>query len=566
MFAVQQGAPTSSPDTAQGADQKVNGPAIPRPAAAVPRLVRFSGALKDATDKALTGPLEVTFSLYKDQGSTEPLWWETQLVEADSLGRYAVLLGAMHPEGLPMELFTSGEARWLGVSVGKLPEEPRVLLVSVPYALKAGDAETLGGKAPTAYMLAEPEASTSQASEKRGRKEATPGVGEKPKASTAGGGKTTPKVTSGTVSYIGKFIDATSLGNSVLYESAGKIGLGTTSPAVALDISGNNASLRLIGTGTHQVTVTGATSGRLGQDTNGFFFASDTNGKAVRFLANNGTLNEWMRITSAGNVGIGTTAPAQKLQVVGNVSASGSVTGAQLVSTVATGTPPLAVTSTTQVANLNASLLGGLAANGFATLGTNTFVGNQGITGNLSVSGSVSGASGSFNVDGTGQITTPSVGTGALVNGSVTVAKLAPDHLTIPALAFTGLESAVTASQAVVSPGDHSVATPLRGWAPAVLPQGSTITGFTFCGRDNDDPGQITGNLKRRPITGAGNTFASPDVMATLSSGTTFFSNDMVCLSTTTISSATIDNTLYAYYAEIQLDGIVQAVSVTIDH
>jgi hypothetical protein len=38
----------------------------------------------------------------------------------------------------------------------------------------------------------------------------------------------------------------------------------------------------------------GSTSGRLGQDSGGFFFASDTNGSALRFLTNNGTLNEWM--------------------------------------------------------------------------------------------------------------------------------------------------------------------------------------------------------------------------------------------------------------------------------
>src|SRR4029077_9087606 len=84
-----------------------------------------------------------------------------------------------------------------------------------------------------------------------------------------------------------------------------------------VSVAGNNAGLLLAGTGTHQVTVTGATSGRLGQDAGGFFFASDSNGSSVRFLTNNGTLNEWMRITSAGNVGIGTQTPAATLHAVG---------------------------------------------------------------------------------------------------------------------------------------------------------------------------------------------------------------------------------------------------------
>jgi len=68
--------------------------------------------------------------------------------------------------------------------------------------------------------------------------------------------------------------------------------------------------------------------------------------------------------------------------VNGSLSASG-----QFVSTAATGTGPLQVASTTQVAHLNASLLGGLAATSFqpagsyATLGGNTFSGNQSVTG-----------------------------------------------------------------------------------------------------------------------------------------------------------------------------------------
>src|SRR6516225_11738255 len=68
-----------------------------------------------------------------------------------------------------------------------------------------------------------------------------------------------------------------------------------------VSVTGDNAGLFLGGTGTHEIQVfsnTTGVTGRLGQDASGFFFASDSNGSSVRFLTNNGTLNEWMRITS----------------------------------------------------------------------------------------------------------------------------------------------------------------------------------------------------------------------------------------------------------------------------
>ena len=122
---------------------------------AVPRLVSFSGAVKDAAGKPLTGPVDLHFAIYENFDGLEPLWFETQTVDVDAQGHYTVLLGAMRPEGLPPDLFTPGTARWLEVMVVGGTTQPRVLLVSVPYAFKAGDAETLGGKPATAFVAAD---------------------------------------------------------------------------------------------------------------------------------------------------------------------------------------------------------------------------------------------------------------------------------------------------------------------------------------------------------------------------------------------------------------------------
>ena len=127
----------------------------------VPPLVNFSGVVSDGNGKPLSGTVGITFSLYKDSQSGAPLWVETQNVQADKSGHYSVALGSSSSQGLPPDLFVLGEARWLSVQPQGQAEQPRVLLLSVPYALKAADAETVGGLPPSAFMLAVPPSSGS---------------------------------------------------------------------------------------------------------------------------------------------------------------------------------------------------------------------------------------------------------------------------------------------------------------------------------------------------------------------------------------------------------------------
>jgi len=279
--------------------------------AQVPPFIQFSGVAGDVYGKPLTGVVGVTFYLYQEQQGGAPLWMETQNVQPDKTGHYSVLLGSTTSQGLPASIFTSGEAHWLGVQVQGQDEQPRVLLVSAPYALKAGDAETLGGKSLSAFVLNETQATASSGSSAPTQT----AVGSNPKTSLKPGASPTVGG-SGTTDYVAKFTNSTTLGNSLIFDNGTNVGIGTTSPAAPLHISGNR--LLLTSGTTAEVQFTGsASSARFGEDATGSFFASDTNGKVVKFLTNNGTLNEWMRITSAGNVGIGTTTPAAKLEVKG---------------------------------------------------------------------------------------------------------------------------------------------------------------------------------------------------------------------------------------------------------
>jgi len=114
---------------------------------AVPHLIRVAGELK-----GMTGTVGITFSLHRAQQDETALWIETQNVMLDATGRYSVLLGATKADGIPAELFASGDAKWLGIQAQGQPEQPRVLLVSVPYALRAAEADTLGGHAANEFV------------------------------------------------------------------------------------------------------------------------------------------------------------------------------------------------------------------------------------------------------------------------------------------------------------------------------------------------------------------------------------------------------------------------------
>src|SRR5579863_1117652 len=75
---------------------------------AVPQLIKFSGVVKDAVGHPKAGIVGITFAFYKDQQGGAPLWLETQNVQVDTSGHYTVMLGSTKPDGVPLEVFTSG--------------------------------------------------------------------------------------------------------------------------------------------------------------------------------------------------------------------------------------------------------------------------------------------------------------------------------------------------------------------------------------------------------------------------------------------------------------------------
>ena len=125
--------------TAQSLNPQSAAPLAASALTAVPALVPFSGIMTEPDGKPVAVETAITFLIFKDQEGSEPLFAETQAVTPDARGHFKVQLGATLANGLPTDLFSTGEARWLEVQAAGQTPQPRVLVASVPYALKAAD-------------------------------------------------------------------------------------------------------------------------------------------------------------------------------------------------------------------------------------------------------------------------------------------------------------------------------------------------------------------------------------------------------------------------------------------
>ena len=411
----------------------------------VPPLVNFSGTLLDVNGKPLSGTVGVTFLLYKEAQGGSPLWLETQNVQPDKAGHYTVMLGSTSSTGLPSDIFVAGEAHWLGVQVqgqqqqGQQQEEqPRVLLVSAPYALKAGDAETIGGLPASAFVLATGVGNGKSSSSSPAASKGTPSARKSSPPANA-------DVTgTGTAGYIPMWDSTSDIIDSAIFQKSSNIGIGTVTPAAALDVEGKTDlrdTLTLFPKGTDNNLAVSGTAFKIGNKGLITFAAGQTfpgagtitgvttaAGSGLSGGGATGTLN--LKVPAAGI----TNAMLQNPTLTLNANAAGGLTTPGAMTLGSTYTIGLKPCTTNQVLRYSGSvwncasvgtgtITGVTAGSGLTGGGTsgsvtlnldttkvpllnaaNTFVGNQSITGNLTATGSISARTASLNENGTATV------------------------------------------------------------------------------------------------------------------------------------------------------------------
>jgi hypothetical protein len=296
--------------------------------------IAYQGRLADADGNPITNTVNMIFRLYDVASGGVPLWeeqWTGSNGVQVSDGLFNVMLGSLTP--IPQGVITGHDSLFLGITVGTDDEmTPRVQLGTVPFAVQA---LTVPDGSVTTAKIADGAVTTAKLNVDNGlRVWGTMDFTNQIPQFRVGDSATTMRINFGTGSdgvtkY--SFIQSTEHGVSndralTLQNYGGNVGIGTTTPGEKLDIVGNvevNGRIEIptISNPTSDVPSPRIYYGDPGTGESGLVF------RAWKMAFKAGVFNDTttkMYIDATGNVGIGTTNPGARLDVIGDFRATGT--------------------------------------------------------------------------------------------------------------------------------------------------------------------------------------------------------------------------------------------------
>lgn len=304
--------------------------------AQVPDSFHYQGRLTDLAgvpvDTATTGaPVEMIFELFDSATATTAVWTQTfPAVDVDE-GLFQVDLGGT---AAPLTAVDFGQPLWLQITVDGDLLGARLPMLAVPQALHAADSSLLDGV--TAASLEESAEIQSEIAAHAGDPDAhhssvSAGLAITPASVSATGGVSGDTVTAAVdVSAGGDVVAAGALvgGNGLAvtgegYVSGnlivdGDVGIGVALPAYELDING---ALRVQGNVVRRDDGTALLSGTADRTK----LIADGGRFLSFYTGNSGTAGERARLDASGNLGLGMTSPAERLDVNGTSRLNGTV-------------------------------------------------------------------------------------------------------------------------------------------------------------------------------------------------------------------------------------------------
>lgn len=398
----------------------------------VPQVFRYAYTVPESQRVNSGASLDATVRIYSNDLGGSPIWLERFRLVPDTNWRLSIYLGST-TGGLPPSIFQANAARWISVQIEAYEESPRAALISVPYALKARDADTLGGLPASAYLVNLTRLGT---------------AGDNNSRTTTTGTTTYQYLTPGALNLVPKYINSTDLGGSQITDTGLGVGIGNTNPQEMLDVQGRTLL---------RSTSRGPAGLWLGtNDASSAFIGLSANDPASSLVFSHGGFPR-LTLTQAGQVGIGVDAPTSALHVKGDIKLSSGALFFPDGTSLSTA-PVIGVGSTAITAGDSSIIIG------TSNAATTVAVADLGVTST--------------------KIADFSVTTAKIADGSVTAAKLAPGAIT--ASGFAGLgQNNFTGEQTVqinnsITHGINSYNSSASGPSVAMFGETSSTTGLAI--------------------------------------------------------------------------------------